>query len=451
MQKWTGLCHASQSGLSVNMKKIFTLLLGMALTSSLSAQSIKMLSFGMGVPGIDEPQMMALGISPNGKYVSGALFEGGYFIYDLENGVSKFEMSDDPEGAELRHVDNFGLAIGFNGPGITYSIEGVETVLPTPSDEYKYILGESLSDDGGVMVGSLVAKGYVTHAAYSKDGGDWTLLPLPDDSVLGEYAGTASSAKYVSGDGKVIVGYVGIFGPGVIWVANDKGEYEVDPLYAKYMAGGEAASEEEPLLGFSPMGISDNGKFVLFQGVVMRDEQVVSVPVVYEVESKSITVYSEPQEIDSIGMGLLSTAIADDGTMIGIIGSMPMMASAGSFIWKAGEAQATSLCAAFPVYEETFGMADSIGYCVPVGISADGQYILGYGFYSDDFYDEAAPAYLTSYVIDCKKGSGVECVSPAVVPAGEQIFSIDGMRRDRLSKGINIVRLPDGSTRKILK
>ena len=34
--------------------------------------------------------------------------------------------------------------------------------------------------------------------------------------MLGDYAGQGSSAKYISGDGKVILGYVGSFGPATL-------------------------------------------------------------------------------------------------------------------------------------------------------------------------------------------------------------------------------------------
>ncbi len=130
---------------------------------------MQFLGFGLGIPGIDEPQLVGLSISPNGKYVCGAIENGdGYFIADIENNVINYQTTDDPEGAELRHVDNNGLAIGYDGPGITYSFDGTTTILKTPSDQYKYVLGEAISNDGSLMVGSLVAKTFETLAAYSK-------------------------------------------------------------------------------------------------------------------------------------------------------------------------------------------------------------------------------------------------------------------------------------------
>lgn len=436
------------------MKKLFTLFLGFALCSTMNAQTVRMLTMGLGTPGLDEPQFMGLSISPDGRYACGSLdMASGYFVADLVNNDFMFELTEDPEGAELRHVDNNGLAIGYNGPGVTYSFEGVETVLATPSDEYKYVLGEALTNDGSILVGSLVAKGYLTYAAYSKDGGEWTLLPEADEALLGEYVGTGSAAKYISGDGKVILGSIGNFGPAVLWTLGDNGEYVVDPLFSKYviMTDEDMAAGEKTLYGLHPAGLSNNGKYALFQGTIVEGDIPMSVPVVYDVESKELTIYSEPQEIDQNGTGLLPTAIADNGTMVGIVGTQPLFESFGSFIWEAGKDQAQLLGQAFAAYDEMFGVADSIGYCLPTGMSADGRYILGYGFFIEDFEDPESLAYFTTFLIDVKGTSGVESIETAGNVSVAQIYSVDGSQRARLAKGINIVRMSDGSVRKIVK
>jgi len=116
------------------MKRISTLLLAAAISITANAESTKMLKLGTLTPGVEEPGLVAQGISPNGKYVCGNLEMGmGYFIYNLENDECVYDVTSDPEGAELRHVNNNGLAIGYNGPGITFSMDKVETVLETPS------------------------------------------------------------------------------------------------------------------------------------------------------------------------------------------------------------------------------------------------------------------------------------------------------------------------------
>lgn len=437
------------------MKKTFTLLAAISLCASANADSLKMLSFGLGIPGYDEPQMMGLGISPDGNYVCGPIEMGmGYFVGNIETDEYYFVISEDDEGAELRHVDNNGVAIGYNGPGITYSFDTQEeTVLNTPEGDWKYVLGEALTNDGSVMVGSLVAKGYATYAAFSKDGGEWTLLPMPSDEELGRYAGEGSTAKYVSGDGKYILGSVGNnMGPATMWILNDAGEYEVDPIYTRFvvMTEEELEAGEKTLLGMSPIGISDNGKYVLCNGTIEFGEGYALVPVVYNTEEDSIVIYDEPQDIDTNEMGLYASAIDNNGSFVGIIGEQPLYASVGCFIMKAGETQAESLSEAFPAYGEAFAFSESIGYVIPTAMSADGSKILGYGFYSEDFYDEDAPAYFATFVIETGNGSSIDSVASSMATP-EAIFSIDGHKLQEMNKGINIVRMSDGSVKKIFK
>ena len=442
------------------MRKIFTLSLTLALCASVNAETIKLLGLGLGVPGMDEPQLIGLGISPDGKYVCGSLEMGqGLFVADTQSGDVRYDMSEDPEGAELRHVDNNGLAIGYDGPGITYSINGTMTVLPTPTDEYSYVLGEDLSNDGSIKVGSLVISSYFTIPAVSKNNGEWTPLPMPSAEILGIFAEDGGAAKYVSGDGKVIVGYAGSWGPTIIWTMNDAGEYEVNPIFAEYVAMTEEEVENssKPLLGMLPANVSDNGKYVVSTGTIQEiidDEysEIRNVVVVYDVEEHNLTIYNELQEIDEYGFGLNPTAIANDGTVIGVIGQ-PMIGASGNFIIKPGETQAESFAEAFPEYNAIFGVPDSIGYCVAPDMSADGRYILGYGFYSEDFNDLDAPAYFQTFIIDRGDvGTGVGTIDTDSQEAKpEAFYTIDGKRLDRMTKGLNIVRMSDGSVRKILK
>lgn len=438
------------------MKKIFTTFLGIAICASVNAQSIKILTLGEGTPGIEEPQLMGLGISADGRYVCGSIEMGdGFFIADVENDIYNYRTTTDLEGAELRNISNNGIAIGYDGPGVTFTIDGVATELVSPSEEYKYILGEDISNDGSVMVGSFVAKGYATYAAYSKDGGEWTLLPEVPDELLGEYAGEGSAAKYVSGDGKVILGYIGNFGPATMWIMNDEGEYEVDPLFSKFMIMNEddLANGEKRLLRMMAMGLSNNGKYAVFSGAIATEDSYRFVPVLYNVEEGSLIIYDDPQEIDMYEMGLLPSAVDDEGTIVGIIGTSMLYASTGSFILKAGESQASNLYEAFPCYGEIFEMSDMMGFCAPTGLSADGRYILGYGFYSDDFYDEEAAAYFATYIIDTKSGtSAIEMTTAEPNPTTpEAIYTIDGKRSDAMVKGLNIVRMSDGSVHKIFR
>lgn len=425
----------------------------------MNASDLKIITLGMGTPGIEEPQLMGLGISPNGRYVCGSIEMGsGYFVGDLQSDTYIFETTDDPEGAELRHIDNNGVAIGYCGPGITFSFaDSKQTILETPSEgEWKYVLGEAISNDGSLLVGSLVAKGYKTFGAYSKDGGEWTTLPMPEADKLGPYADEGTSAKFVSGDGKYILGSTGNnMGCATLWVRNDAGEYEADPFYYDFVVMTEEDKEngEKKLMGLAPICISNSGEYVLCNGTVEVEEGYTLVPVVYNTVSRSITIYDEPQEIDTENYGLFCSAIDDNGTFIGIVGQMPILMSKGCFIMKAGETQAKSFTEEFPDFADAFGFSDSVGYVVPTGLSADGSKIIGYGYYSEDFFDDDTPAYFTTFIIDATSGgqSGIESVEPSTDACPEAIYSITGQRLRELTPGINIIRMSDGTVRKVMK
>ena len=175
------------------------------------------------------------------------------------------------------------------------------------------------------------------------------------------------------------------------------------------------------------------------------------VPVIYNTEEKTLKIYKEYQEIDYAEFGLYPRAIADDGTFIGTIGA-PFTGSIGSFIMRAGEEQAELFVDAFPEYNEMLGISDiEAGLNVPTGISADGSYILGYTYYSENMeVGDDSPAYFLTYVIGTG-WTGVDEISSESVASPAAIYSIDGRKLDRVSKGINIVRDAEGNVRKIMK
>ena len=435
------------------MKKLFTCSLSLAIAFSINAEDLKILSLGQGTPGIDEPQLCGLGISPDGRYACGSVeFGEGVFAMDVQNGVSNCEFTSD---SELRKIDNNGLAIGFLGDmGITYSWNGEVNELTVPDENCKYILGEDLSSDGSVKVGSLVWKGYVTYAAYSVSGGEWTRLPMPPAEQLGDY-GDESSAKGISGDGKYIIGHVGSFGPIIMWVRNDDGSYEPDALFARFCAMDRSELAEKPLANLTPIAISNNGVYVLCSAarlLVSDDgfEDLANFPAVYNTATGELKVYDEQQAIDEAEAGLMGCAIADDGTFVGIVGRLPLNESMGCFVMKAGETQAQLFVDAYPKYAEKFEFADMLGFSVPTDMSADGSKIIGYAFCADDFMDEMSPAYFLTYIIEVDNGgSAVDSIGS--LPASEGVYSIDGVRLSEMGKGLNIVRMADGTVRKVLK
>ena len=78
---------------------------------------------------------------------------------------------------------------------------------------------------------------------------------------------------------------------------------------------------------------------------------------------------------------------------------------------------------------------------------------MGYTYYSDDYYDNDSPAYWVTYTIDTQSdNAGIDAttaIATEAVPAS--YYSIDGKRLGEMSKGINIVKMSDGTVRKVIK
>lgn len=437
------------------MKKISILALALsACLASNADTSLKMLTFGsQGGPGVGEPGMMGLGISPNGKYVCGTIEGGmGIFIGNLETDEMLFNATDDEGGGQLLSINNEGIGIGFEGEtGITCNVDGEKTPLFVP-EGFKYIIGQDISVDGSVQVGLMVGEGFQIYPGYAKDGGLWQTLPLPE-ADLDFYNTKQVGARYVSSDGKLILGNIGYLGPATLWRLNENGEYIPDPIFEKY-AMRSREDTEHPYFRFTPEGMSPDGHYVLIEVTRYVDGlETPSQAAIYDTETNELKVFTEEQKIDDGGYGLHPTAIANNGTFIGMLGAPTL--NQGAFIMYAGETQAEMYTQAFPKYEKVFALLDLAGYHDPADISADGRYILGNGWYcSDDDYESPASIfYFATYVIDTQAPeSGVQTIESGLNDAvSVDCYTIDGLRTATPVKGINIIRMSDGSVRKVLK
>lgn len=125
----------------------------------------------------------------------------------------------------------------------------------------------------------------------------------------------------------------------------------------------------------------------------------------------------------------------------------------GVFIMKAGETQAQMYVDAFSEYAEIFEFLDMCGYHMPADISADGNRIIGNGWYSpsEDPYADDTLFYFMTYVIDRGVDSGGQSNGNELNDAvPTEYFTIDGLRIEAPVKGLNIIRMSDGSIRKAI-
>ena len=442
------------------MKRILTFSLSLALSSAIYADSLQTLTFGMGMPGRDEPELEGMCISPDGKYVSGTVAYGyGVFVADRETNEVRFEMiTTDNEDAQTRGVNNHGVAAGLGVGGILFSFADDEVTPLVPPENYRGVTGQGVTEDG-MIIASLSKKSYETDAAYSFDGENWTLLPVPDASEYVKLFKTTpgSMAKHVSQDGSVIFGCVGNFGAPIVWTRNADGEYEYDFFTLRFVKTKEEDINDpsKPLYALSALyqSLSPDGRYCAMAGITKpQSEGSGFVPVIYDTVTKNIIIYDEPQDIDESHVGLVPTAICNNGSFIGTIDIT--FASLGTFVWKAGETKAQLLNEAFSSYEK-YAESDKLGFTMPVAMSEDGKYIVGYTFESENFYDDS-PAYYVTFIIDTgdyfsnlNDIKGISADNTDAVPVS--YYSIDGRRQMGLTNGLNIVRMSDGSTRKIMK
>lgn len=437
------------------MKKTLILSLCASLFASVQADQLKILSTTGEFPTIEDPQFQGLGLSADGKYACGSILMGaGIFTADLSTDHIEWMAIEDEEGGELRHVDNNGVAIGLQ---YTYLFDNGELLVNEIPDGYSSVIYEDLTNDGSIIVGSVTDPAIGTIAVYFDGDKKYHLLPIPPEEELHGLAkriGGISSAKLISGDGKVILGFLGSFFIPIIWRMNDAGEYEYDFFVSDLlmMPDEDQAASNKILYGLSAqyMNMSNNGRYICMLGLIYNENmEECLVSVVYDTVTRETKVYSEVQEIDFSELGLYPTAISDDGTFIGCVG-MPYFGSIGSFIMKAGETQAELFVDAFPEYNELLGESDNRGMSVPTALSADGRKILGYTFYAEDYFDMETPALYLTYVINVGEEDAVKEI-PSSVASSEAIYSIDGRRLSSVQKGLNIVRNSDGSVSKLLK
>ena len=174
------------------MKKTLTLFLALLATCAAGAQSLKVI-------GGSTDNYMLLSVSANGKYAAGINSStNNSILWDINS--NKVIETANQETANC--VNNEGVMVGYQGDYPVKILPDL-TVVQLMTDTMG--MANAISDDG-LICGATMDAGYITHACLWKDG-QTIMLPEPTTEEAGtEVNGT--SAKYISGDGKVIAGYV---------------------------------------------------------------------------------------------------------------------------------------------------------------------------------------------------------------------------------------------------
>lgn len=408
-------------------------------------------------------QLCGGAMSPNGRYVGGYTYTTQQaFIYD--NNTKKMVVFDKEGEADtqIKSVSNTGVFVGWSGSACKWEFGTDSIGKETPFGEEDKYLYKGISPDGKIIVGAVMdPESWQTQACYFS-GNEVKMLPEPSEKFLG-YPINGSSALTVTNDSSIVGYIVDDFSayPALTWSLNRDGETFSHNVVSRQLFAGTYESTK-PYSVFSPDQCisSSNGKYMPLAVIQFDSETFTETNGMarYDLETDSIEYFMLTSEEGDflVGATLAPIAVSDDGTVVGYYEG-GMMEPRRGFIWKAGE-QPKFLTDVFPGAAETLTTLEQ-GDNVPCGISSDGRYIMGFGYDNTEINGEetGANGYVT-YIIDteeaAKEPTGIKSVKPEVkkgVPTVRARYSINGAFMSSKAKGINLLRMSDGSTVKALE
>lgn len=430
------------------MKK--TLLSIAAITVSLSAAVAQ--NGITELPDADHNGLMITAMSPNAKYVAGSNASTfGAFIFDLENDkIVNFDvnLSDDPDAdvdLQIKAIANNGLAVGWNGPASTFDFSTQKCTTYGATDQYLF---NGISPSGGYIVGARYDGAQTEGTPCIFHDGTPRDLPFPSNSFLG-YESAGAAALSVA-DNATISGYFVddmATRPATTWaLLNDGSTFFPYPVSRPYFAATAQSAKPYAMFSCDQTTMSPNGKWLIINyEKFLGDNGSLKSTARYNLQTDEVEFFTpndDDERFAEVGAEVYGGAY---GPRVG-------------FIWKAGESDIQRLATAFPGatrladYDEDY-------FNTPCAISADGRYIAGFAYISPEDQDE--DEYYLSWVLDTQDpdaAGSATAVAPIVVKDKDKVakikalYSLDGARRNTLSKGINILRMSDGkSLKKLVK
>lgn len=434
------------------MKRFLLISVGLIFCIGLNAQTITVLEDGEVFGGF-----MPQTISPNGMYVGGSSYAGMMFISnwaDNNNMVvdESYGSIYENYGSEIRGISDNGIGVGFDDRGaviVDIDNDSYKILMDIePSKGVNDVLASSITADGSLIVGSVIDSNYNPVPVYWENE-VLNYLPLPEGVDLG-FNPEGYSAQQVTSDGSIIMGYaVDNFStyPLVLWLRQEDGSYLCDPVFKDYFEGGKGTKE---FLRFRGLSINRCGSSIIMKVQYNSEDPEymgVNFLALYTIADKKLEIIKVDGEHGiepDVDFDVWFDGISDNNTVVGWY-----ISSDGGrypFIMYGDELQPTKLSLAFPDLEKLQVYDESQEHALS-GISADGRYICGMGVDYSDYYH----TYIyEGYVIDTQSDdAGVSSVNLGA-QRPDAYYGIDGQRRTRLSKGVNIVRYPDGKTKKVL-
>lgn len=415
------------------------------------------------LPDADHNGLMITVMSPDGKFVAGSNSSTyGGFIFNLENDqmvnfdVNAAEDENVDVDLQIKAIANSGLAVGWNGPASTFDFSTQKCTTYGATDQYLF---NGISPSGGYIVGARYDGDQPEGTPCVFQNGSPLDLPLPSNSFLG-YESAGAAALSVADNGTVSGYFVDDMAtrPATTWaLLNDGATFFPYPISRPYFAPTAESSKPYAMFSCDQTTMSPNGKWLVINYEKYVGDGSVIGTARYNLQTDEVEFFTpneEDERFAEVGAEVYGFGIADDGTVVGFYGGAygPRV----GFLWKAGESDIQRLATAFPGatrladYDEGY-------FNTPSAISADGRYIAGFAYISPEDQDE--DEYYLSWVLDTQDpdaaGSST-AVAPIVVKDKDKVakikalYSLDGARRNSLSKGINILRMSDGKSLKKL-
>lgn len=424
-------------------------------------------------------------ISANGIYLSGSTYIYAGFVSEWQKQATTVLLDDSGSsyldyGCDLPFISNSGVALGFDDMGSfkynTLTKELERLTLADRSAGIREGLPAQMTEDGSIIVGLAYLREPVesdfigdhkidTQAAYWENG-KAHLLPVPSEEELGYYI-LGSRARCISSDGSVIMGELIdrlYTNPMVLWIRQDDGSYKLDAVCMKY---------------FSDIKYNDGSykKYVQFRGDAMNScGTLIAMTVreapeygkeavaprrlaLYDIATEKITeALINPEEgiEDDTYLEVYYNGISDNGTITGYYENST--GGISGFIMYPDDMLTRNIMNVFETLGELADFEDT-GVNKISSISADARYIAGVSWAVNKTYDVG---YYLGYVLDTGEShpvdpkpenpenpdSAVESIMTDNPAGNPEYLTPSGLRLKSPSKGINIVRYPDGTTRK---
>ena len=438
----------------------------LAATSAMNAQETTDNGYTVAPAPTEGDVPILTAISPNGKYVGGSTYvDHLFYMYDVNGKTFKTFGSVDSEAtSDIRAISNEGKGVGTYSPGSsTYGY--ICNFADGTSKMVESGLTKGISPDGSFITGAKIEEtGSYWNAVYF-DGDNTVALPEPTTKWAGWISTDpddpevilGSSADFVSSDKSIIAGYVidpmGTY-PAVVWRQNRDGKtYSADLISRNYFCCNPdfMDASKDNYAQFSISGMSENGKWLaLYVAKYSEDGWSATYGLGrYNLETDELEEYYDDEwSADEC----FTSGIADDGTLIGFCGGLN---AERGFIWKAGAEAAQLLSVAYPGVPE-FTEFDTIGGHKPCGISADGRYITGYGYY-DRVDGETETAGYESYIFDTTAKGATTAIKAVpsisketIAKAAAARYDLSGKLVGKNFKGISIQKSQTGKAVKTL-